>query len=119
MKEFFLFRKFLLSIALLFYSAFLNVSPGLYAQTTELFLPFPETWTNEGSNESTEKNTKNPETTTSMVNSGPNTQSKSQNTLANQNSQSEPGSSKVVTQESQTAVTTNAKPQDKKKKRRK
>lgn len=118
MKEFYLFRKFLLLNCIVFCFLFLNISPGYYAQTTELFLPFPETWTNDGGNETTEKNAKNPENTTSMVNSGPGTQSKSQNTLSNQNKQLEPGSSKVATQENQTVVTTNAKPAEKKKKKK-
>lgn len=116
MKELFLLRKFLLSTVVLFYFAFLNVSPGFYAQTTELFLPFPETWTNDSGSERSENLTKNPENNTSIVSSG--AHSKSQNTIPNQNNQTESVSSKVSSQENQTTVMTNAKSLDKKKKKK-
>lgn len=118
MKDFFLYFKFVLTPFLFVCFVFLNLVSSLSAESTELFLPFPETWTKEGGKETTESQTKNPLNSTAMMNPVQGTPSKSLNNLSTQNNSPESLPSKSATQENQAAVTINAKPTDKKKKKK-
>lgn len=118
MKDLFLNSKYVLLPSLFLCFVFLNLVSGLSAESAELFLPFPETWTKDGGNETKESQTKNSLNTTSMMNPAQGTQSKSINNLSNQNNSAESLPSKTATQENQATVITKAKPTDKKKKKK-
>ncbi|WP_207762268.1 tetratricopeptide repeat protein [Leptospira harrisiae] len=117
MKGLLLFRKFILSFSLFFCFAILNGNPILYAQTTELFLPFPETWTKDSGNERTEKPTNLQTDGSSIVSSNSEINSKTQNSSSNQNNP-ESTTTKNQSSDRQETTATNAKPLDKKKKKK-
>lgn len=90
----------------------------LHAQSTELFLPFPETWNKDSANSGTEPSISNP----TNSNSNPNTNS---NSSVSSNSQSMPStetngetSGSSLASNNQTSVTTKLKPVEKKKKKK-
>ncbi|PJZ84011.1 tetratricopeptide repeat protein [Leptospira harrisiae] len=112
-----MFRKFILSFSLFFCFAILNGNPILYAQTTELFLPFPETWTKDSGNERTEKPTNLQTDGSSIVSSNSEINSKTQNSSSNQNNP-ESTTTKNQSSDRQETTATNAKPLDKKKKKK-
>lgn len=90
----------------------------LHAQSTELFLPFPETWNKDSANSGTEPSISNPTNSNSKPNTNSNSSvsSNSQSMPSTETNGETPGSS--LASNNQTSVTTKLKPVEKKKKKK-
>ncbi|MCW7482718.1 tetratricopeptide repeat protein [Leptospira kanakyensis] len=116
MKVLYFCLELFLRISLFFLLIIISATSKIQAETTELFLPFPETWNQDSGTDKKENSVTNNSNGLSSDGLGSNTNSKTLTSVSNPNN-AESGSNVAVV-ENQTSVTTKSKPADKKKKKK-